>query len=127
MHKRKIQKSQIEEYLKPREGKWYNWFTFPPANIPHDIHGSMVVNDTNLKLSGKATLTENEKRVISITSNINKLQFVPFMTVDYNEEWVILHTITSYFSYFSLKTRNTRTCEERLPLLQSYGLAKFDG
>ncbi|KAF6208826.1 hypothetical protein GE061_014567 [Apolygus lucorum] len=54
-------------------------------NIPHEEHE--VVNDTNLKLSGKATLTEKEKKVILITSKINNLEFVPFMTVDYSEKF----------------------------------------
>lgn len=44
-------------------------------------------NTLNLQVAGEDTLTEDEKRVLTVTSMINNHEYVPFMDIDLNERF----------------------------------------
>jgi len=68
--------------------------SFVPADTTNDEHlrhqnnaSSAHAGDLNIKISGQAAYTDEEKRVLTLTSKINKIDYLPFMTIDLREKF----------------------------------------
>lgn len=55
------------------------------SNTSKSFHALHRGNSGQLKVSGDATYSDEEKKVLTTTSWINKHEYVPFMSIDLNE------------------------------------------
>lgn len=75
------------------------------VNKRRSLHrGSSV----HLKVTGADTYTEEEKRVLLITSNINKRDYVPFMHIDLSEKFQYAIPFTDKDGYLALSPKQKR-------------------
>lgn len=65
-------------------------------------------NSAHLQVTGADTYTEEEKRVLLYTSNINRREYVPFMDIDLTEKFQYAIPFTDRDGYLALSPKQKR-------------------
>lgn len=75
------------------------------SNKNHSLHRG---SSSHLLVTGAGTYTEEEERVLLITSNINRREYVPFMDIDLSEKFQYAIPFTDKDGYLALSPKQKK-------------------